>query len=121
MDGQTIAQGLQHYHKECGERYQIAPDRKQFAGGYDSGLKIFCSPKKASEFASHGGEYQGTCPDNQELGFLQSYTPAATEYMKKQNENLTKEVSDLKSKVSDLESEKSSLEAEVSSLKMNCH
>lgn len=116
LKGERQELGVAYYYKECSDKYGVQPQEKEFSVGYGRGLKVFCTPDFAVEFASKGGEYAGICTAEQEKGFMKPYIKGINVYYKNKVDELESKVSRLESENSSLESDKRSLEGEVSDL-----
>jgi len=116
LNGNTLAEGLLHFHDSCGKDYGIMPDQKEFEQGFQKGLQLFCSADNAYLFGSKGGTYKGTCPEKKEAQFVAEYALGHNNFLEKQIEVLKRQNDDLKEKIDDLESTIGDLERKISNM-----
>ena len=115
MKGQTIASGQAYYARECTEKWGTAVNAVEFKTGYADGLKAFCTPDNALQFASQGGEYRGICPKEVESEFLPRYQTGQLIFLNRRVKELEDEMSSLRSQLSNREMEISNLQSQLSS------
>jgi|GEM_PF-6881289 len=70
LNGRVSA--VDDYVKRCNDHYFTDVNTKDFALGYQKGLKVFCKKKSGYEFGLSGGDYKKTCTRN-EGAFLQGF------------------------------------------------
>src|SRR5258708_25783105 len=63
---------LADYAKACG-KYSISPDLATYRTGYDLGLETYCRDSNGFAVGSRGAAYEGVCPANLEVQFLQGF------------------------------------------------
>jgi hypothetical protein len=63
---------LADYAKACG-KYSISPDLGSYRTGYDLGLETYCRDSNGFAVGSRGAAYEGVCPANLEVQFLQGF------------------------------------------------
>lgn len=124
LNGHTAGSRLEYFDRECFQEHGVSPNTQAFQAGYENGLKEFCTPQYAYQFAVRGGEYNGICPAEKEKAVTESFHNGRSIYLERRVSHLADEVSSLTSEVGSLKSQLSSCESKVSSLesKVNsCH
>lgn len=66
------AEQLGERRKACA-KHGITPDLQAYRAGREEGLRDFCQPSRGFNLGSRGGRYNGVCPAETEVEFLDAY------------------------------------------------
>jgi len=60
-------------HRKACAKHGVAPDFEQYQAGRTQGLRQFCQPSRAFSLGASGGRYNGVCPSDLEMDFVDAY------------------------------------------------
>ncbi|HEU4655300.1 MAG TPA: DUF2799 domain-containing protein [Steroidobacteraceae bacterium] len=60
-------------HRKACAKYGVTPNLAEYQQGRTSGLREYCVPANGFRIGSHGGSYNGLCPEDLEGAFLESF------------------------------------------------
>jgi len=60
-------------HVKACAKVAVMPDEAQYRRAFERGLLEYCTPEKAYSEGRNGAEYQGVCPPELQVAFLQPY------------------------------------------------
>lgn len=66
------AERLGEHRKACA-KHGVTPDLQAYRDGRAEGLREFCQPARGFNLGSRGGNYNGVCPAESEVAFLDAY------------------------------------------------
>lgn len=66
------ADRLGNHRKACA-KHGVAPDFEQYQAGRAQGLRQFCQPSRGFSLGANGGRYNGVCPSDLEMDFVDAY------------------------------------------------
>jgi hypothetical protein len=66
------AERLGNHRKACA-KHGVAPDFEQYKAGRTEGLRQFCQPSRGFSLGANGGRYNGVCPADMEIDFVDAY------------------------------------------------
>lgn len=71
----SVGRNLNHIarHRKSCAKAGITPDFEIYKRGHSEGLKQWCNYDNGLRLGEAGGHYEGICPENQEVSFLQGY------------------------------------------------
>ena len=66
------ADRLGNHRKACA-KHGVAPNFEQYQAGRAEGLRQFCQPSRGFSLGAGGGRYNGVCPSDLEMNFVDAY------------------------------------------------
>lgn len=66
------AERLGSHRKACA-KHGVAPDFEEYQAGRKQGLRQFCQPSRGFSLGANGGKYNGVCPADLEIEFIDAY------------------------------------------------
>ena len=67
-------------HRSACAEYGVVPDYQAYKAGHNEGVREYCTPSRGFQLGKDGGHYNGICPDDLELDFLDSYELGKVHY-----------------------------------------
>lgn len=60
-------------HRKACAKHGVAPDFELYQSGREKGLREFCQPSRGFSLGAGGGRYNGVCPSDLEMHFIDAY------------------------------------------------
>ena len=60
-------------HRKACAKHGVTPDFEAYKSGRMQGLRQFCQPSRGFNLGSNGGRYNGVCPSDLEMDFVDAY------------------------------------------------
>jgi hypothetical protein len=60
-------------HRKACAKHGVAPDFEQYQAGRAQGLRQFCQASRGFSLGANGGRYNGVCPSDLEMDFVDAY------------------------------------------------
>lgn len=60
-------------HRKACAKHGVAPDFSAYTAGRKQGLRQFCQPSRGFSLGTNGGRYNGVCPSDLEMHFVDAY------------------------------------------------
>ena len=60
-------------HRKACAKHGVAPDFEQYQAGRSQGLRQYCQPSRGFSVGASGGRYNGVCPSDLEMDFIDAY------------------------------------------------
>jgi hypothetical protein len=107
------ADRLGNHRKACA-KHGVAPDFEQYQAGRDQGLRQFCQPSRGFSVGANGGRYNGVCPADMEMGFVDAYNSGHQLYtLRSAVSSATYQISAKKAEIKNIEEHVREAEAEL--------
>lgn len=60
-------------HRKACAKHGVAPDFAAYTAGRKQGLRQYCQPSRGFSLGANGGRYNGVCPSDLEMDFIDAY------------------------------------------------
>lgn len=60
-------------HRKACAKHGVTPDFEQYQAGRAQGLRRYCQPSRGFSIGASGGRYNGVCPSDLEMDFVDAY------------------------------------------------